>query len=105
MRRKIANISAVYIENNLSYILPYCEKFNYTLFLNVIIYMKLNMEKSNRNIYIYTYIIFFLIFCIFNVHIYLNMQIYIHTYIYIYWVVRKVGADVEGKLKRRKFKF
>jgi len=24
---------------------------------------------------------------------------------YIYWVVRKVRADVEGKLKRRKFKF
>ena len=22
-----------------------------------------------------------------------------------YWVVRKVRADVEGKLKRRKFKF
>ena len=26
-------------------------------------------------------------------------------YIYIYWVVWKVRADVEEKLKRRKFKF
>jgi len=25
--------------------------------------------------------------------------------VYIYWVVRKVHADVEGELKRRKFKF
>jgi len=23
----------------------------------------------------------------------------------LYWVVRKVRADIEGKLKRRKFKF
>jgi len=26
-------------------------------------------------------------------------------YILIYWVVRKVGANFEGKLKRRRFKF
>jgi len=40
---------------------------------------------------------------------YLCMCIYIYVYIYvyvcIYWVVWKVRADVEGKLKYRKLKF
>jgi len=36
----------------------------------------------------------------------LRKHIFYHcTYIYIYWIVRKIRADFEGKLKRRRFKF
>jgi len=34
-----------------------------------------------------------------------GFRIQTYTKLRKYWVVRKVRADVEGKLKRRKFKF
>ena len=43
---------------------------------------------------------------IYKYDIYIYICVYLHIYIaYMYWVIRKVRADFEGKLKRRKFKF
>jgi len=79
-------------------------------------------SKINKYIYIYIYIYilnyiiininfteekcFYNLFLKYQSNIFFVLNLYnVRLYILIYWVVRKVRADIEGKLKRRRFKF